>query len=59
MTERDISGFVAVLSDALDKDDEKVGTQAAMKLLECALIDLNRIADCLSAIAVTHKGNTP
>lgn len=54
VSERDIDGYVAALEGALEADDEKVGTAAAMQLLRFALIDLHRIADALELLATTR-----
>ncbi len=57
MTENDIAGYCAVIAAQISKhadDDEKPTAQAAVKLLEGLLIDLNRIAQAASILVKEH-----
>ena len=51
MSEADIKGNVAALRNAIGADNEAVANAAGLGLLEGALVDLNRVANALEAIA--------
>lgn len=51
MTEADISGYVAALLEAVNTDQQAVAAGAALTLLQGFLVDVNRIADAVEAIA--------
>lgn len=48
---RDIADAVLALKSAIENDDEKIGAEAALLLLQVALDDLHRIADALEILA--------
>ena len=55
MSERDVDGLLMALREALDKDDEGVGREAAIQLVGGFLKNVSRIADALEVIATPAK----
>lgn len=51
-----LAALIATLKDAMQRDDEAAGIEAAMQILEFGLNDLHRIANALETLS---KGQTP
>lgn len=51
MTERDVSGLLSALKEAIRSDNEEAGMAAIFELVGGALKDLSRIADALEILA--------